>query len=73
MARFLNRLRAIDEQRPGFPGEHLLTFGAGSLLLRSARRRHSRVARTLATLAGAALIARALSGRDGVRRLARRQ
>jgi hypothetical protein len=68
----LAALRDFDARRPGLPGEHLLTFGAGTWLLRNARRRTSGLTRLLATAAGVALLARALSGRDGVRRLTRR-
>ena len=65
-------LRDFDRRRPSFPGEHMLTLGAGTALLRSSRRRSSRIGRLLTAAAGLALMARALSGRDGVRRLMRR-
>lgn len=55
-----------DKARPGFPGEHWLVFGAGVLLMhRSGLSRHW-VGRTLGRAAGAALVARAASGQDGV-------
>lgn len=62
-------LREFDARRPNIPGEHLMTFGAGTLLLRSARRRGSWLMRVLVGAAGLALIARSMSGRDGLRRL----
>ncbi|RZJ14573.1 MAG: hypothetical protein EON50_05325 [Acidovorax sp.] len=52
--------------RPGFPGEHWLTLGAGLLILRGAGRSKGLVGKTVGRLVGGALIARAASGRDGV-------
>lgn len=67
----LGRLAAEDEARPGFPGEHWLALGLGvALLIYAARRgRGSPLLRSLATTAGTGLIARAASGRDGLRSL----
>ncbi len=65
-------LRDFDQRRPSIPGEHLMTFGAGTMLLRSARRRSSWLMRLLVGAAGLALIARSMSGRDGLRRLRQR-
>ncbi len=58
-----DRLLRWDAQRRGFPGEHWLAVAAGLYLL--ARPRRSSATRMVAALAGSALIARALSGRDG--------
>ncbi len=52
--------------RPGFPGGHWLTLGAGLLILRGAGRSKGLVGKTVGRLVGGALIARAASGRDGV-------
>ncbi|WP_440112471.1 hypothetical protein [Acidovorax sp. BL-A-41-H1] len=55
-----------DKTRPGFPGEHWLVFGAGVLLMQRSGRSRSWISRTLGRAAGAALVARAASGQDGV-------
>ncbi len=71
MVRLLRSLKQFDDRRPGLPGEHLMTFGAGTALLRASRNRRSRLAKAVTMAAGAALLWRALSGRDGVKRLMR--
>ena len=58
---WIDRLRQADQQRASFPGEHWLVATAGMWLL---RRRG-----LLGKAAGAALLYRAASGRDGLRRL----
>ena len=63
LASLLDRLRSWDAQRQGFPGEHWLAFAAGLYLL--ARPRRSTAARLASLVAGAGLVARSLSGRDG--------
>jgi uncharacterized membrane protein len=70
MRNLVSRIRAYDQRRPSFPGEHLIVAAIGSSLLRSAMRRRSGVGRLLALVAGGALLARAASGRDGLARLA---
>ena len=60
----LAQLKRLDDERPGFPGEHWLALAAGLWLL--TRSGGSMLGR-LATLAGgAALVYRAASGRDGL-------
>jgi hypothetical protein len=71
MRRLLSSLKQFDQRRPSLPGEHLMTFGAGTALLRASRHRRSRLGKALTLAAGAALVWRALGGRDGVRRLMR--
>jgi uncharacterized membrane protein len=71
MRRLLSSLKQFDQRRPSLPGEHLMTLGAGTALLRAAGRRRSRLGKAITLAAGAALLWRALSGRDGVRRLMR--
>ncbi len=66
----LQRLKRFDAQRPSLPGEHLMTLAAGLGLWRSARNR-SGWGRAAALAAALALVARAASGRDGVRRFMR--
>ena len=70
MNQWINRIRAFDQNRRSFPGEHLIVGTVGSVLLNSARRR-SGIGRLLMLLAGGALLARAASGRDGLARLSR--
>lgn len=70
-ASLLGRLAARDQARPGFPGEHWVVLGLGVALLIYASRRGARspLLSSLATTAGTGLIARAASGRDGLRGL----
>jgi len=63
----LARLRRYDERRKGLAGEHWFALAAGLWLL--TRGRGSTVARAAGLVAGAALIARAATGRDGLVRL----
>ena len=67
----LKTIKNLDEQRPDFPGEHLIVLGAGVLLLILGRRSHSRIARLISAAAGSALIGRAASGRGGAARVAK--
>jgi uncharacterized membrane protein len=67
----LQQIKQYDEARPSFPAEHwaVLAVGLGAWLV---TRRHRSVAvRTLGTLAGTALVARAASGRDGLSKVLR--
>jgi hypothetical protein len=41
MGNVLSRIRAFDQRRASFPGEHLIVAAVGSSLLRSARNRSS--------------------------------
>ena len=63
---WINRLRRADQQRAGFPGEHWLALTAGLWFLR--RKGGSFPIRLATKAAGAALLYRAASGRDGVGR-----
>lgn len=65
------RLKAIDARRPDFPGEHLIVFGLGALLMLAGLRSRRTLRRTLLTAAGTALVGRAASGTGGVARVAR--
>ncbi|HZF81552.1 MAG TPA: hypothetical protein VEZ89_17375 [Rubrivivax sp.] len=65
----LYSLMRFDKRRPGIPGEHWATLGMGVSLLMSVSKRRSTLAKTAAFVAGAALIYRAASGHDGLRRL----
>ena len=64
--RALKKLKAYDERRPSFPGEHWLVLGAGLAVLMASRRSRSWVKRTAGSALGSALLYRAASGRDGL-------
>ena len=61
----LQDLKQWDKQRAGFPGEHWLALGAGMLLMKRAGRSRSFLGRLVGRSLGAALMARAASGRNG--------
>ena len=63
-------LKELDEKRPNFPGEHLVVFAAGILLLWGAGKRRSALTRMVMTAAGGALVGRAASGTGGVAKVA---
>ncbi len=65
----LKQLKAYDDRRPGFPGEHWLVFGAGVAVLLAVRRSPSPLARAIGTTVGSALLMRAASGREGLVKL----
>jgi hypothetical protein len=67
----LRQIKALDEQRPSFPGEHWMVFAAGLGLWLATRRHPSTAVRLAATLAGGLLVARAASGRDAPQALRR--
>ena len=71
IASTLRSLKEYDESRESLPGEHWLTLGTGVALLLFAASRRSSFARTLMRTAATGLIARALSGRDGIQRMVR--
>ncbi len=62
--------READARRPDLPGEHLIVFGVGLLLLMATGRSRSPIGRALIGAAAGAFIARAASGTGGVARLA---
>lgn len=64
-------LREIDARRPDFPGEHLIVFGVGVLLMMAGMRSRSVLRRAVITAAGTALVGRAASGTGGIASLAR--
>lgn len=66
----LSKLKAIDDARPNFPGEHLIVFALGSFLLLRSGRSRSLLGRGLMMAAGTALLGRAASGRGGIARIA---
>jgi hypothetical protein len=63
--------KQYDQQRPSFPGEHLLVLAAGLGLWMVSRRHPSLLVRGAGLAAGSARAGRAASGRDGLRKLLR--
>jgi hypothetical protein len=63
----IKRLVQFDQERRSFPGEHWFALAAGLWFLR--KKGGSLPARLTAKAVGAALVFRAASGRDGLRRL----
>lgn len=70
MLKLLNTIGRLDRSRPGVPGEHWVTFAIG--LRYFLRQRHGTLASLGSKAVGLALIARALSGRDGLIALLKR-
>jgi len=64
---WIERLMRFDDERPALPGEHWLALGAGLWLL--TREGETPLGRLASLAAGAALVYRAASGRDGLARL----
>jgi uncharacterized membrane protein len=67
----LQQLKEIDQRRPDFPGEHLIVFGLGALMMVAGMRSRGPLRRGLMTAVGTALIGRAASGTGGLARVAR--
>ena len=67
----LEQVKAFDDKRASFPGEHLLALGAGLALLMASNRSRSFLMRTAGSALGSALLYRAASGRDGLTKLLR--
>jgi len=61
----LKELKARDDARPGFPGEHWIVLGAGLAAWLLSARHPSKLVRAVGLMAGTALVGRAASGRDG--------
>ncbi|MEO7338471.1 MAG: hypothetical protein ABIV63_18000 [Caldimonas sp.] len=60
----IDRLMRFDDERAGFPGEHLFALSLGLWLV--SRQAPTPAGRMMSALAGAGLVYRALSGRDGI-------
>ena len=65
------QLKDIDDRRPDFPGEHLIVFGLGALLIVAGMKVRTPFKRAMLTAAGTALMGRAASGTGGIAKLAR--
>jgi hypothetical protein len=67
----LEKIKAADEARPGFPGEHWLVLAIGVGLWQVTRKSPNFLVRTIGALGATTLVARAASGRDGLSRVLR--
>ena len=67
----LEKLKAADQARPGFPGEHWLVLALGVALWQVTRRHRHYAVRTAGALGASMLVARAASGREGLSRVLR--
>jgi hypothetical protein len=67
---FLSQLRELDRRRHAWPGEHWFALAAGLYFLQ--RSSPTRLGRLASAATGVALVARALSGRDGAIAVLRR-
>lgn len=67
----VQRLKAADDARDGFPGEHWLVLGAGVAVWAVTRTSPLFLVRTLGLLAGSALVGRAAAGREGLSKVLR--
>ena len=67
----LEKIKAADEAREGFPGEHWLVLGLGIAIWQFTRKDRRWYVRTLGGLAATTLVARAASGREGLSKVLR--
>ncbi len=67
----LEKIKAADEAREGFPGEHWLVLALGIALWQVTRRHRNYVVRAAGALGASALVARAASGREGLSKVLR--
>lgn len=67
----IEKIKAADAARPGFPGEHWLVLALGVALWQVTRRHRNVMVRTAGALGASMLAARAASGREGLARVLR--
>lgn len=67
----LEKIKAADERRRGFPGEHWLVLALGIAVWQFTRRHRNWAVRTAGGLAASAMVARAASGRQGLSKVLR--
>lgn len=67
----LEKIKRLDAQREGIPGEHWIVLGAGLAIWAVSSKSPSLLWRTLGLMAGSALVGRAATGRDGAVKLLR--
>ncbi len=65
------KLKAADEARPGFPGEHWLVLALGIAVWQVTRKHRLWAVRMAGGFASTALVARAASGREGLSKVLR--
>jgi hypothetical protein len=67
----LQKIKAADEAREGFPGEHWLVLALGVALWQVTRKHRNYLVRTIGALGATTLVARAASGRQGMSKVLR--
>ena len=67
----LEKIKAADQARDGFPGEHWLVLAIGIGVWQFTRTHRNLLVRTAGGFAAAALVARAASGREGLSKILR--
>lgn len=67
----IEKIKAADEAREGFPGEHWLVLALGVAVWQYTRRDRRWYVRALGGLAATTLVARAASGREGLSKVLR--
>ncbi|MEJ8835977.1 hypothetical protein [Ramlibacter sp. AN1133] len=67
----LEKIKAADEARPGFPGEHWLVLALGIALWQFTRKHRYWAVRAAGGLGASAMVARAASGRQGLAKVLR--
>ena len=67
----LEKIKAADEAREGFPGEHWLVLALGIAVWHFTRKDRRWYVRTAGGFAATALVARAASGREGLSKVLR--
>ena len=67
----LEKIKAADQARDGFPGEHWLVLAIGIGLWQVTRKHPNFLVRTAGGFAAAAMAARAASGREGLSKILR--
>lgn len=65
------RIRNYERARPNIPGEHWLALGGGVAMWLGTRRHPAFLVRLLGSVAGSALVIRAVNGSEVPRRMAR--
>jgi hypothetical protein len=67
----IEKIKAADEAREGFPGEHWLVLALGIAVWQYTRKDRHWAVRMIGGLAATTLVARAASGRDGLSKVLR--
>jgi hypothetical protein len=67
----IEKIKAADEARPGFPGEHWVVLGLGVAVWQFTRKDRRWYVRALGGLLATTLVARAASGREGMSKVLR--